>query len=337
MSKYHQIFNQYRNLWPTYQEIFEKQILSARRQGEKGWEIETKEHSGCSKDVVSLLKYVEGNVTHTLEVFILSQVLGGGPRIFQFDHLDFNYLEMVDINIGVEDYVQPFKTIVIELPDKFVESHMADCPQTGAGHKPILCILHWEQDKKNGFLIAQVLFDSLQSYKVMIYTKPGETIEEEIRKMINQYYVYEDSLETSEGEREVTVKCLRACINAALLVDEIGIKTEGPKNKKYYEKLRERLQKGNKHTLVNRRELTGIPLYYTVQQDVKLYSTITSNEGKEGGGTIRPHLRRGYYKMQPHGEGRKLRKRIRIAPVFVNAGLFAGKMCDTETRHRVSE
>jgi hypothetical protein len=43
-------------------------------------------------------------------------MLSGGPKIFSFDGLTCEALENVDLNVSTADYMQPFSSVVIELP-----------------------------------------------------------------------------------------------------------------------------------------------------------------------------------------------------------------------------
>lgn len=52
---------------------------------------------------------------------------------------------------------------------------------------------------------------------------------------------------------------------------------------------------------------------------LRLEQNLSSHETVRPGHPIRPHLRRGHIRMQPHGPGNSLRKAMWIEPCFVNA------------------
>ncbi len=52
---------------------------------------------------------------------------------------------------------------------------------------------------------------------------------------------------------------------------------------------------------------------------IRLASNLERHESTREGAPVRPHLRRGHVKMQPHGPNNSLRKRIWVEPCLVNA------------------
>src|ERR1700738_992588 len=51
-----------------------------------------------------------------IESFVMSRTLAEGPKVFTFDALTCEALENFDLSLSTADYLQPFPTIVIELP-----------------------------------------------------------------------------------------------------------------------------------------------------------------------------------------------------------------------------
>lgn len=58
------------------------------------------------------------------------------------------------------------------------------------------------------------------------------------------------------------------------------------------------------------------------------------NAGDHTGNEVKPHWRRGHWRMQHHGAGNALLKRVLIKPVLVRADRFVGDVADTEACYR---
>jgi hypothetical protein len=101
----------------------------------------------------------------------------------------------------------------------------------------------------------------------------------------------------------------------------------------YREKL---LKKNNgKYKEVNEFNALTRPIIYELNQKIKLYEkkSIRIIDSESTGRDVKPHWRRGHWRMQPYGEKKSLRKRMRIPPVFVNFIYFGGDSSDTITNY----
>jgi hypothetical protein len=75
------------------------------------------------------------------ESYVMSRTLAEGPKMFAFDALACEALENFDLSVPTADYLQPFPSVVVELPPDYARrrvvpfeegSHAPDC---GRGRK----------------------------------------------------------------------------------------------------------------------------------------------------------------------------------------------------------
>src|SRR4051794_25895308 len=50
------------------------------------------------------------------ESYVMSRTLAEGPKVFAFDALTCEALENFDLSVATSDYLQPFPSVVVELP-----------------------------------------------------------------------------------------------------------------------------------------------------------------------------------------------------------------------------
>jgi hypothetical protein len=304
--------------------------------------------ANASVDVMKFMTIINLNIANGFEALAISRVLADGPKIFSPNQLELELMEQMSLNIQISDYVQPFETIVIELPDNYIRNMRIECPQAYSNlagytmpkmHQPVLVVLYNRPDL--GAVVTQVVFDSMQSIKTVLYPSPDENLNDYVCNIIgDELHQFENTEKTSKEELEVVSKVLRACLNYCLLLDEIGVKCVGSNNPSYHSRLQRYVEVAMKKKDEKKIEeatdnLITHPIHYEIKQKVKLARSVkTHNELPEQTGRgMPPHHRRGYYKMQPYGTENSLRKRIRIPPVFVNKHLFLGDLCDTEVRY----
>jgi len=73
-------------------------------------------------------------------------------------------------------------------------------------------------------------------------------------------------------------------------------------------------------------DLLTHPILYAFAEEVVVFHRETREENGEGNGvggwTVKPHWRRGHWRLQPCGPGRSERRRIAIPSVLVNGQLL---------------
>lgn len=282
-------------------------------------------------------------IANYIELYVLGCTLCNGPKIFRPRQFDLEMCEHIDINVPYNEYVQPFQTVIIELPDDYIKTKQTHDPaydQNNSVHEPLFVILHKEPE----ILFSIIAFSSYVSIKSSFVFKNNKTIEEYFIKFQDQdernkqNFEFEGSLETTMEEWKIIEDINRACINYCLLLDEIGIKKIGPQNGSEYERLQRYVKVANKTKNLDRinkarSNLQNHPTIYALNQEVKLVRSVKKIDetGRiETGRIISPHHRRGHYRTQHYGIGNSKVKRIRILPVFVNAHLFTDTLDKTK-------
>jgi hypothetical protein len=112
------------------------------------------------------------------------------------------------------------------------------------------------------------------------------------------------------------------------------VKCIGPENPSYHQRLQRYAQVARKKhkDRVEQADLDLLahPMQYAFAEDVVLYhrenGEVPSDGNGKGGWTVKPHWRRGHWRLQPCGPGRSERRRIAIPSALVNAHLMVGEM-----------
>jgi hypothetical protein len=287
----------------------------------------------------------ELGINACIETYCFGRMVIEGPKLFKPNRLNLEALENLKVTIPIEDYVQPFPTIVIEFPPEYSKRLAAPNPVHGEHlyfsaentsdiHDPKFVILHF--DKQLMAIFVAIYFSSNQIFSSFLWRKTKDdynTLEEILNYLMN-LEVFDKSLAVDPKEQEVAHRIIRMALNCALTIDELGSKKIGPVNQNHYNRLeRHSKNKDRRKAKAARDEMRQMPVLYSFDQEIKFYKTDVDLSGpkieKQGGYTLRPHWRSGYYKMQPYGKNNSLRKRIRIDSVLVNKHLFSGENKDT--------
>ena len=59
-----------------------------------------------------------------IESYVMSRMLAEGPKVFAFDALTCEALENFDLSVSTADYLQPFPSVVIELPQDYTRKRV---------------------------------------------------------------------------------------------------------------------------------------------------------------------------------------------------------------------
>ena len=78
-----------------------------------------------------------------IESYVMSRMLSEGPKVFAFDALTCEALENFDLSVSTADYLQPFPTVVIELPAG-LHARSESFRSTTAPMHPIIVIVRHE-------------------------------------------------------------------------------------------------------------------------------------------------------------------------------------------------
>src|SRR5205807_8415751 len=69
-----------------------------------------------------------------IESYVMSRLLAEGPKVFAFDALTCEALENFDLSLATADYLQPFPTVVVELPADYTRRRVV--PFEAGSHSP---------------------------------------------------------------------------------------------------------------------------------------------------------------------------------------------------------
>ncbi len=284
------------------------------------------------------------------EIYLTVCLARDGICVFQPTQFQLEMMEEMTLNIEAQDYVQPFPTLIIELPEQYHKKKLTHLPQEGqmnlghvmgSDHEPLFVIINHAKFPEHDAvsIICATVFSSGYSIKTTIALKNTDILEEKAE--ITQ--LREDGVETTQEEFDIHNQCIRAALNYCLLVDEIGAKKIGPSNPSYYNRLlkykSKALKENDRTKLANiNNDLRRCPLIYTIDQEVNLCKVVSSpselpNDTDSNGykRSISPHRRRGYYRQQPYGPNNSLRYRLRIPATIVHREQFVGQMIDARS------
>jgi agmatine deiminase len=78
------------------------------------------------------------------ESFVMSRTLAEGPKLFAFDALTCEALENFDLSVSTADYLQPFPSVVVELPQDYAGKRVV--PFEEGRHAPDFVIVRHEPE-----------------------------------------------------------------------------------------------------------------------------------------------------------------------------------------------
>lgn len=261
------------------------------------------------------------SILELMEMYCQMILWGDGPKIFRPTSEQMFALEQMNLNVEVGEFHLPFRMIAVELPEAY---RVTKKDHTGA--IPYVSLMYHEPSIN--FFAHDMLYLET-ALKAYWRGRPEDMMEAWLdfdydwRKPLG-------ALETTLEEYTVEAQVRRAILNYCLLLDEVGIKDNGPQHPNEYAKLVKWCAKNNKHTAKNKRDLQSQPRVYGLAKAptplIRYVGTAAELPGEQPGWKVKPHCRRGHYRNQPTKSGPK---RIRIAPVFVNAHLMTGQIGGT--------
>lgn len=256
------------------------------------------------------------SILEHLELYYQMVLWGEGPKVFRPTAEQLFALEQMNLNVEVADFHLPFRMIAVELPEAYRVTK-----KDGAGEIPHVSLLY--KESSINFFAHDLLYPKT-ALKAYWRGKPEETLEEWLA-LDYQDRAPQGTLETSQEEFTVEAQVRRAILNYCLLLDEVGIKAQGSASPNQYAQLVKWAAKNNKHTAENKRRLQALPMIFGLDRTptplIRYVGSADQLPSEQPGWKVKPHCRRGHYRNQPVKGGHK---RIRIAPVFVNAHLMTG-------------
>jgi hypothetical protein len=272
------------------------------------------------------------------ESYVMSRTLAEGPKVFAFsDALTCEALENFDLSVSTADYLQPFPSVVIELPADYTKKRVV--PFEEGSHSPDFLIVRHEPDA--GCVLVTMHLTSHQVLTRLLKLDPAWTLEEMWAKGARSWEA-KDTLSMTSEEKALGSSLCKLALNVCLMATAYGVKSLGPANPSNYERLKRHAtlarKRGREQQEKADLEVRLMPIRYSFAQEVTLYrkEPATDRHGVgEGGWTVSPHWRRGHWRSVPCGPGRQERRRVAIPSVLVNGHLFVGSPGDTMATYRV--
>jgi len=109
------------------------------------------------------------------ESYVMSRTLAEGPKVFAFsDALTCEALENFDLSVSTADYLQPFPSVVIELPADYTRKRVV--PFEEGSHAPDFMIVRHEPEA--GSVLVTIHLTSHQVLTRLLKLDPAWTLEE---------------------------------------------------------------------------------------------------------------------------------------------------------------
>jgi hypothetical protein len=275
-----------------------------------------------------------------IESFVVSRTLAEGPKVFTFDALTCEALENFDLNVATADYLQPFPSVVIELPADYTRKRVD--PFEAGEHAPDFVIARHEPEA--GCVMVTMHLSSHQVMTRLLKLDPAWTLEEMWSKAARSWDA-KDSLGMTPEETALGSALTKLALNVCLMATAYGVRSLGAANPSHHERLKRYAKlarkRGREQLEKAELEVRMTPVQYAFAQEVTLYQREAGaahspvDDGENGGWTVVPHWRRGHWRSQPYGHGRAERRRVAIPAVLVNGRLFLGTPRDTMTTYHV--
>jgi hypothetical protein len=108
------------------------------------------------------------------ESYVMSRTLAEGPKVFAFDALTCEALENFDLSVSTADYLQPFPSVVVELPADYTRKRVV--PFEEGSHAPDFLIVRHEPEA--GCVLLAMHLTSHQVLTRLLKLDPAWTLEE---------------------------------------------------------------------------------------------------------------------------------------------------------------
>jgi hypothetical protein len=323
--------------------------------GLRGFEISEPVISNQDKSKISSILmasiYVSAaektGVSSLLSCFLRMKIFSEGPKLFSLSTEKCEALENTLLTVPSEEYGQPFPVVIVEFSSDYISNRLVPIDDTDIHnhlnnderkklnlpekkiihHKPSFAIIH--HCPENKILSMAITMSSGIDITAIVKLTEGDSLDDCFdQSMSNKSSNAE--MDLTAGEFVLCKQIFRTMCNLCMLACDFGCNSIADP---YREKL---LKKNNgKYKEVNEFNALTRPIIYELNQKIKLYEkkSVRRIDSESTGRDVKPHWRRGHWRMQPYGEKKSLRKRMRIPPVFVNFIYFGGDSSDTITNY----
>jgi hypothetical protein len=289
-------------------------------------------------DASRLAKQLHGlTASPVIAALCLGHLLLEGPKFFEFTARDCEALENFSLDLPVEEYGQPFPTLMVKLPPDYAEARVERIQNYG--QVPDWVIAH-HNGTHNLVLVSLRFRSGHDAAYHLAMDRPGLTVEGVWQEFRQELLAH--APDPLRDLVELAQSLVRLALSSCLMVMVYGASRVGPDNQGHVRRLERHVQaarkSGNVERLKNAEfDLRSVPIRYRFAQDVRLYRTELSRDRADGGEptgrTLSPHWRRGHYRMQPYGPGLTQRRRIAVPAVLVNCHLFVGDRAEASATY----
>ncbi len=183
------------------------------------------------------------------ESYVMSRTLAEGPKIFSFsDALTCEALENFDLNVGTGDYLQPFPSVVIELPADYTKKRVV--PFEEGTHAPDFIIVRHEPEAR--CVLVTMHLTSHQVLTRLLKLDPAWTLEEMWHKG-ERIWDAKDTLGMTAEEKALGSSLSKLALNVCLMATAYGIRCLGPANPSHFERLKRHAKAASKPCRVRSR------------------------------------------------------------------------------------
>lgn len=249
-----------------------------------------------------------------------AEMVAAGPKIFEFSSETLELLENVELTFPATDYRQPFQTFCVDIPKDYAKNRLVPCTDdlmNDFKHVPDYAIIrHCRSETENNLWFC-LFMDSGFYMTQFLRLRDGVSLED-CWKFEN---CSPEEMGQSEKEQELTRLIWRSICNIAQLAVENGIVRQPDQ---HLDKLTEKLSRmPAKHREGAMLDIATRAQFYKLKQEIVLRkNVIQMSRSTMGDRVVKPHWRRGHWRMQPHGEKRSFHKKVFISSVFVNYDIF---------------
>ena len=291
----------------------------------------------------------QNGVSSLLSCFLRMKIFSEGPKLFSLSAEKCEALENTLLTVPSEEYEQPFPVVVAEFSSDYISNRLVpfddadihhylksnndDRKKSGLPeqntiyHKPSFAIIH--HCPENKMLSMAITMSSGIDITAIVKLTDGDSLDDCFDRDMSKKSS-DVELDLTDGEVVLCKQIFRTMCNLCMLACDFGCNSIADP---YREKL---LKKNNgKYKEINEFNALTRPIIYELNQKIKLYEkkSVRIIDSESTGRDVKPHWRRGHWRMQPYGEKNSLRKRIHIPAVFVNFSEFGGDSSNTTTNY----
>src|SRR5271165_3502167 len=221
-----------------------------------------------------------------IESYVMSRMLSEGPKVFAFDAVTCEALENFDLSVTTADYLQPFPSVVIELPADYTRKRVV--PFEEGNHAPDFIIVRHEP--KAGCVLVTMHLTSHQALTRLLKLDPAWTLEEMWTKG-QRTWGETDSLAMTPEETMLGSALSKMALNVCLMATAYGVRCLGPANPSHYERLKRHVKvaakKGREQQETAEMELRTAAVRYAFAQEITLFHRETAEpDSGKGGWTV---------------------------------------------------